>query len=344
MLFMRSSAEPVHLPTALALPVALAFLLGMAVAAYAAVLRDRRIRARYAAELEAAARPRPAGDPQESARRAFVNLAHRIQAIVGRQLRELRDMESRHGADADVFGDLLQIDHGTALIGRLADSLAVLSGERPARRWPRPIPVLGVLRGAMSRITEYRRVDIGRLPEQAAVEGEYAEPLIHALAELLDNAARYSSPDSRVEVGAYEVPDGVVIEVLDAGVGMALEAMARVDLALRSENVGFELSALGEAPQLGLAVVGKLARATGFEVSLHRLSAGGMRAAIRIPQSLLWTEDDRRPRPPEAEGMQPAQVRRRPAHRGPRAAEPTGLTAQGLPKRRRHEAAEVVEP
>ena len=279
-------------------------------------------------------------DPQARASRTFVSLARRIQALANRQLRELREMESRHGADAEVFGDLLHLDHATALIGRLADSLAVLGGDRPGRRWSRPIPVLGVLRGAMSRITEYRRVEIGPLPEHVALDGGSAEPLIHALAELLDNATRYSPPDSRVEVAAYEVPNGLVIEVLDAGVGMGPEALARADLALRTESIGFELSTLGETPRLGLAVVGKLAHTAGFEVSLQHSAEGGIRASIRVPELLLRGTERAEAEAPKAE-----QARRRHAPRGPQVAEPFGLTGQGLPKRRRFDpAGEVVEP
>ena len=341
MLATRSPASLVHLPTALALPATLAFLAGIAVTAYAAWLRGHRIRARFESALDEANRPRPNEDPQESARRAFVNLAHRIQAIVNRQLRELRDMESRHGADADVFGDLLQVAHGTALIGRLADSLAVLGGEYPERRWSRPIPVLGVMRGAMSRITEYPRVDIGRQPEYASIDGACAESLIHALAELLDNAARYSPPESHVEVTAYEVPNGLVIEVLDAGVEMGPEALARADLALRTESIGFELSTLGETPRLGLAVVGKLAHTAGFEVSLQRSAQGGMGASIRVPELLLRGTERAEVEAPQA----PVHARSRAAQRGPQVAEPFGLTTQGLPKRRRFDpAGEVVGP
>ncbi|HET9172530.1 MAG TPA: ATP-binding protein [Actinospica sp.] len=333
----RPPAALVHLPSDPALPATLAFLAGIAVAAYAAWLRGHRIRARFEAELDEATRLRPSEDPRESARRAFVNLAHRIQAIVDRQLGELREMESRHGADADVFGDLLRLDHGTALIGRLADSLAVIGGERPDRKWARPIPVLGVLRGAMSRITEYQRVDIGPLPEYAFIDGSCAEPLIHALAELLDNAVRYSPPESQVEVGAYEVPNGLVLEVLDAGVGMGPDSLARADLTLRTESIGFELSTLGDTPQLGLAVVGKLAHATGFEVTLRRSGGVGMRASIRIPELLLRGAVE-----------QPPEPRRRPAQhvrQNPRAAEPAETTDQGLPRRRRYDPAEeVVEP
>ena len=309
-----------------------------AVAVCVAVLRVRRIRARYEAALGQVDQ-----DPKESARRAFVNLARRIQAVVNRQLRELREMESRHGADAEVFGDLLHLDHGAALIGRLADSLAVLGGDRPGRRWSRPIPVLGVMRGAMSRITEYRRVEIGPLPEHVALDGEFAEPLIHALAELLDNAARYSPPESRVGLNAYDVPNGLVIEVVDAGIGMGPEALSRAELALATESVGFELSALGQTPRLGLAVVGRLARAAGFEVVLER-SGGGMRAVVRVPAALL--RDLREITGPTSLGLEPDEDDEQPVHtrrastagRAANAVEapPPVLTSHGLPRRQRY--------
>jgi signal transduction histidine kinase len=314
-----------------------------AAAAYVARLRVRRIRARYEAALAAVDR-----DPRESARRAFVNLARRIQAVVNRQLRELREMESRHGADAAVFGDLLHLDHGAALIGRLADSLAVLGGDRPGRRWSRPIPVLAVLRGAMSRITEYRRVEIGPLPERVALEGEFAEPLIHAMAELLDNATRYSPPESRVQVNAYNVLNGLVIEVMDAGVGMGPHALARAELALATEGVGFELSALGQTPRLGLAVVGRLAAVAGFEVALESPgSGGGVRAVVRVPAALLREirEVQEITGPPmelaTRAAAQTTDIAEAPAPA--RAQRPTAFTAQGLPRRRRF-TGEVASP
>jgi signal transduction histidine kinase len=316
-------------------------------AVYVARLRVRRIRAQCDAALAAMDR-----DPQDSARRAFVNLARRIQALVNRQLRELREMESRHGADAEVFGDLLHVDHATALIGRLADSLAVLGGDRPGRRWSRPIPVLGVLRGAMSRITEYRRVEIGPLPEHAALDGGCAEPLIHALAELLDNATRYSPPESRVELNAYDTPGGLVVEIVDAGVGMGPQAWSRAESALADESVGFELSALGETPRLGLAVVGRLARAAGFDVALETSGTGGVRAIVRVPTALL-AEITGPQLPRQEDTVEPIHVRGPHPHRIARTADvdvvvaeappPLPLTSLGLPRRQRF-APEVSVP
>ena len=124
-------------------------------------------------------------------------------------------MEEDHGRNPEVFDDLLRIDHGTALIGRLADSIAVLGGGRPGRQWPKPVPLYSVLRGAMSRILEYRRIELSSIAK-VSVKGIYVEPVIHAAAELLDNATRYSPPQTKVHVTAIEVQTGVGIEIEDA--------------------------------------------------------------------------------------------------------------------------------
>ena len=290
-----------------------------------------------------------AEDPHAGARRAFVNLARRIQGAVNRQLRDLRELEARHGADPEVFGDLLQVDHATALIGRLADSLAVLGGDPPARRWQRPIPLVSVLRGAMSRITEYRRVEIGPLPDRVGVDGGAVEALVHALAELLDNATRYSPPDTRVRLGARALDGAVLIEVVDAGVGLTQAAAERADLVLRTRDFGLELASLSESPRLGLAVVGRLAQAIGFEASLHPVPDGGLCARLRVPAGLLRelpeadlapVKPDQRPHSHRAaqpgQPGQPTQPAQPSQPGGARAgSSPTALTAHGLPQRRR---------
>ncbi|MFE4517703.1 ATP-binding protein, partial [Kitasatospora sp. NPDC056783] len=145
---------------------------------------------------------------RDSAERAFVHITRRVQAIIHRQAKDLREMEDRHGNDPAVFDDLLRLDHGNALAGRMADSIAVLSGARPGRQWNRPIALYSVLRGGMSRILEYQRVDLHPVA-QISVIGPAVEPLIHAVAELLDNATRYSPPQSHVHLSASEVQTGI---------------------------------------------------------------------------------------------------------------------------------------
>nr|WP_128423007.1 ATP-binding protein [Frankia sp. EI5c] len=225
-------------------------------------------------------------DLRDSAQRAFVNVARRVQAIVHQQFQDLREMEERHGASPAVFDDLLRLDHGTALIGRLADSLAVLGGSRPGRQWQQPVPLFNVLRGAMSRITDYQRVELHSVVE-IAISGPTVEPLIHALAELLDNATRYSPPVTRVHMTAVEVQSGIAVEIEDGGVGLGEEARLRAERVLAEVKSGLDLADLGENPRLGLSVVGRLAQAHRFQVSLRPSAYGGVRAVLIIPRDLV---------------------------------------------------------
>ncbi|GAA4830685.1 ATP-binding protein [Kitasatospora terrestris] len=225
---------------------------------------------------------------REAAQRAFVNIARRVQAIIHRQAQDLRDMEDRHGNDPAVFDDLLRLDHGNALIGRLADSIAVLGGARPGRQWNAPVPLYSVLRGGISRILDYQRVELHPVSE-VAVAGPAVEPLIHALAELLDNATRYSPPQTTVYLTAVEVQTGIAIEIEDGGLSLGEEGRARAERMLREAQSGLDLNDLGETPRLGLAVVGRLARAYGFQVSLRPSAYGGVRAVLIVPQNLITT-------------------------------------------------------
>ncbi|MFD0687237.1 ATP-binding protein [Actinomadura fibrosa] len=222
----------------------------------------------------------------DAAQRAFVNIARRVQAIVHQQALDMRAMEDKHGNNPDVFGDLLHLDHGNALIGRLADSVAVLGGARPGRQWRQDVPLFNVLRGAMSRINDYKRVDLHSVAEFAVV-GPTVEPLIHAIAELLDNATRYSPPQARVHLTAIETTSGVAVEIEDAGVGLTDEARVRAETALALGATELDLDDLGETPRLGLAVVGRLARANDFTVALRPSAYGGVRAVLTVPQDAL---------------------------------------------------------
>ncbi|WP_234531455.1 sensor histidine kinase [Streptomyces shenzhenensis] len=226
---------------------------------------------------------------RDSLERSFVSVARRVQAIVHQQAHELREMEEDHGRNPEVFDDLLRIDHGTALIGRLADSVSVLGGGRPGRQWPNPVALYSVLRGAMSRILEYRRIELHSIC-QVNIKGTSVEPVIHAAAELLDNATRYSPPSTKVHVTAVEVQSGVCIEIEDAGVTLNEEARDRLEGLLAKAKQGKDIQVLGENPRLGLSVVGRLCKMYNMDVSLRASAYGGVRAVLIVPSDMMTTD------------------------------------------------------
>ncbi|MFE7041874.1 sensor histidine kinase [Streptomyces atratus] len=228
---------------------------------------------------------------------ACANAAGRMQALATSMLADLRDMEHRHAAE-DVLGDLLHLDHRTAQAGRLADSIAVLTGARSGRRWAKPIVMESILRGAMGRISGYQRVRLHSTSD-VAVAGHAAEGVMHALAELLDNAANFSPPTAEVHVYVEEVPAGIVVTVEDSGLVMSDVQLRRAERAVSATNQ--DLTGLS-GTRLGLAVVGRLARKHGLNVSFRPSARGGTGALMMLPQELLT----RTPVPVRASTPQPA--------------------------------------
>ncbi|MET9010945.1 ATP-binding protein [Streptomyces olivaceoviridis] len=226
---------------------------------------------------------------RDATERSFVSVARRVQAIVHQQAYELREMEEDHGRNPEVFDDLLRIDHGTSLIGRLADTISVLGGGRPGRQWPKPVSLYSVLRGAMSRILEYRRINLASIVS-INIKGTAVEPVIHAAAELLDNATRYSPPSTKVHVTAVEVQTGIVIEIEDCGVSLSEESRARIERMIEDAKNGEDAHNLGENPRLGLAVVGRLCKRFDMDVSLRSSAYGGVRAILVVPRVMTTTE------------------------------------------------------
>ncbi|MFF7981338.1 ATP-binding protein [Streptomyces sp. NPDC007901] len=302
----------------------------------------RREHARLARELEQASRERAA------AIAAAGNAAGRMQALATATLADLRSMEERH-TDEEVLADLLQLDHRTAQAGRLADSIAVLTGARSGRRWARPISMESILRGAMGRISGYRRVRVHSVSE-TAVAGHAAEGVMHALAELLDNAANFSPPTAEVHVYVEEVPAGVIVSVEDSGLVMGEVQLRRAERAVSGDTS--ELGGLS-GTRLGLAVVGRLAGKHGLKVSFRPSARGGTGVLMLVPQDLLARPVAEEPAPTKE--MDPAVPVPSPADPLPvheSAAEPDGSVESadpagspgpaeeaegptGLPKRRR---------
>ncbi|WP_406722699.1 ATP-binding protein [Streptomyces althioticus] len=269
--------------------------------------RDRlaRERIRLAGEnARLTTRLREAEGARAAALAATANAAGRMQALATGMLADLRAMEEKHH-DEEVLADLLHLDHRTAQAGRLADSVAVLTGARSGRRWARPIAMESILRGAMGRIAGYQRVRVHSASD-TSVAGHAAEGVMHALAELLDNAANFSPPTAEVHVYVEEVPAGVIVSVEDSGLVMGEAQLRRAERAVSGEST--ELGGL-TGTRLGLAVVGRLARRYGLRVSYRPSARGGTGVLVLLPQDILVPGDAAPLRPVTAPAANGASAR-----------------------------------
>ncbi|WP_454197884.1 nitrate- and nitrite sensing domain-containing protein [Nocardia sp. Marseille-Q1738] len=214
----------------------------------------------------------------------FLNIAHRSQVVVHRQL-ALLDQAERKEENADQLELLFQLDHLATRARRNAENLIILGGEQPGRRWRKPVPLLELVRGAVAESLDYARIQTGRMPE-AQVSSNAVADLIHLMAELMDNATAFSPPQARVEVSGVVVGRGVAVEIIDQGLGMSeADFAARNDLL--SNPPDFSVVSLSSDTRLGLFVVAKLANRHGISVRLGESVYGGVRAVVLIPTALL---------------------------------------------------------
>ncbi|UUU30669.1 nitrate- and nitrite sensing domain-containing protein [Streptomyces sp. CA-210063] len=194
----------------------------------------------------------------------FTNLSRRNQSLIEGQLTLITDLENNE-ADPDQLENLFKLDHLATRMRRNGENLLVLAGEEPGRRWDQPVPLVDVLRAASSEVEQYERIELSGVPE-AEIHGRAVTDLVHLLAELLENATTFSSPQTKVRVTATRLPDGrVMIEIHDKGIGLTAEDFA--DINHKLANPPTVDAAISQ--RMGLFVVGRLSDRHGIRVQLR---------------------------------------------------------------------------
>ncbi|MGW3691555.1 sensor histidine kinase [Streptomyces sp. NPDC005125] len=211
----------------------------------------------------------------------FVNLARRSQVLVHRQLNLLDSME-RRADDPDELSNLFRLDHLTTRMRRHAESLIILSGAAPGRAWRMPVPLTNVVRAAVSEIEDYARVEVRQLPD-AAVKGTAVADLTHLLAELVENAAQFSPPHTKVRISGEPVGNGYALEIEDRGLGMGSELLSEANRRIEQA----EALDLFDSDRLGLFVVSRLSVRHHIKVQLRTSPYGGTTAVVLLPTALL---------------------------------------------------------
>ncbi|MFJ4987460.1 nitrate- and nitrite sensing domain-containing protein [Streptomyces sp. NPDC088732] len=212
----------------------------------------------------------------------FTNLSRRNQGLIQRQLTLITDLENNEG-DPDQLSSLFKLDHLATRMRRNGENLLVLAGEEPGRRWNQPVPLVDVLRAAASEVEAYERIELVGIPE-TDIHGTAVTDLVHLLAELLENATTFSSPQTRVRVTATRLPDGrVMVEIHDKGIGLTAEDFADINHKLADPpTVDASIS-----KRMGLFVVGRLADRHGIRVQLRPSGEqAGTTSLVMLPEPI----------------------------------------------------------
>ncbi|GAA3391913.1 sensor histidine kinase [Cryptosporangium minutisporangium] len=245
----------------------------------------------------------------------FGHIGRRTQNLIGRQLSMIDRLE-RQETNSDRLSSLYQLDHLSSRLNRNAGSLVVLSGSIATEQGGgSPLALADLARLALGEIEDYTRVDID-VPEDIVVQPSVVSDLTLIFAELMENAAAYSPPHTRVTVSAEATGAGAQVLIVDQGIGMSAERLAEENARLaRRERLD-----LAPTEVLGLFVTGRLARRHGIGVALVPTPGGGVTAVLAMNEQHLVPSvyqgiaavEDPRPALPAGPTMQQPDVLRVP--------------------------------
>ncbi|UKD52854.1 nitrate- and nitrite sensing domain-containing protein [Amycolatopsis sp. FU40] len=226
---------------------------------------------------------------QANLRRAGVQLlvgaAKRTQNLVAGQRTVLEEL-TRSADDPVLLAGLHRVGHAALRLRRTADDLLVVTGNRDETRVGGPIELATALRSAAAEIDDESRIRLGE-PAEALLAPSLGIDLVLLFAELLENAAAFSPPESAVEISTEFQPSGdLLVSIADHGVGLSADRLAQENRRL-AEPVD---AASGQ--QLGLAVVGRLAQRHSLRVELESTPDGGVTAMVSVPQALFTRDVD----------------------------------------------------
>ena len=240
----------------------------------------------------------------------FLTLARRSQTLVDRIIGELDSIE-RSEEDPKRLAKLFVLDHLATRMRRNDENLLVLAGADTAPPRREDALLIDALRAAQSEVEFYNRIEFGTVDSDISVSAKAVNDVVRILSELLDNATRFSPPNTVVVADARRIRDYVVVQVEDRGLGLADDQIEALNQRLQAPSP-VDVSAFR---LMGLAVVARLASRYRIQVELRRTIDQGTVALVTLPAEIVVV--------PQSPGRPPALL---PRKRVP-AAETGGLAA-----------------
>ncbi|HEV7713344.1 MAG TPA: HAMP domain-containing sensor histidine kinase, partial [Asanoa sp.] len=212
----------------------------------------------------------------------FLTLARRSQTLVDRIIGELDSIE-RGEEDPKRLAKLFVLDHLATRMRRNDENLLVLAGADTAPPRREDALLIDALRAAQSEVEFYNRIEFGTVDPDISVSAKAVNDVVRILSELLDNATRFSPPNTVVVADARRIRDYVVVQVEDRGLGLADDQIEVLNQRLQAPSP-VDVSAFR---LMGLAVVARLASRYRIQVELRRTIEQGTVALVTLPAEIV---------------------------------------------------------
>jgi two-component system sensor histidine kinase KdpD len=189
--------------------------------------------------------------------------------------------------DQEAHDSLLETAYGEAerlnrLVGNLLNMTRLEAGAIHLKK--EPCDIQDAIGAALEQLGERlarRQVKINLPPDLSLIALDVAF-FEQALVNVLDNAVKYSPPDTLIEINVAQAQDTVKIEICDRGIGIPPEDLDRVFDKFYRVQRPESVSGTG----LGLAICKGIVEAHGGMVRAETRSGGGTIVTITLPKEV----------------------------------------------------------